>query len=205
MHPALRIRTAGPIGLRANHRGRLTGSFSRAGPVDFGRALLVPDLQDNLLSVPALADAGFTISFKKSACVIDGPGAELTAPRVGNSYVLHIPFPQESAAKATSEADANTLWHRRFGHPGRDRTAALSDAVIGAPLRLELPDGICDTCVTCKSTRLPFPSAGERASELLGLVHGDLQGPMSVEGWDGSRYVLNLVDDASRTCVTYLY
>jgi hypothetical protein len=65
VHPALRIRTAGPIGLRANHRGRLTGSYS-VGPLDLGRALLVPDLQDNLLSVPALADAGFTISFKNN-------------------------------------------------------------------------------------------------------------------------------------------
>ena len=66
-----------------------------ADPVDLGRALLVPELKDNLLSVPALADAGFTISFNKSACFINGPGAELIAPRVGNSYILDIPVPQE--------------------------------------------------------------------------------------------------------------
>ena len=208
--PALRIRTAGPVGLLGTHRGRLIASFKRpAGGgsrtrIDLGNVLLVPELQDNLLSVPALADAGFSVSFDKSSCCITGTEAKLTALRIGDSYVLDIPYPQEGAATAASEADVNALWHRRFGHPGRDRTAALSDAVVGAPQQLALPGGICDTCATCKITRLPFPGPGDRADELLGIVHGDLQGPMGVDGWDGSKYVLNLVDDASRCCATYL-
>lgn len=57
----------------------------------------------------------------------------------------------------------------------------------------------CEGCVLGKQFELPFPKAkARRATELLGIVHGDLNGPMRNPAWDGSRYIFLLVDDYSR-------
>jgi len=50
---------------------------------------------------------------------------------------------------------------------------------------------------------LPFKNNRERATELLGIVHTDLNGPQKYIGYDGSRYFLSFVDDKSRLAVIY--
>ena len=58
---------------------------------------------------------------------------------------------------------------------------------------------LCDTCVTTKQCRRPFPQQTEyHAQEQLELVHGDLCGPVTPTTPGGRRYFLLLVDYASR-------
>ena len=64
--------------------------------------------------------------------------------------------------------------------------------------------GDCESLPTCESYLLskmiksPFTEKGERATELLGLVHTDVCRPMSTSARDGYFYFITFTDDLSR-------
>ena len=70
------------------------------------------------------------------------------------------------------------LWHCRLGHINKNRINRLAQEGI-----LEVGDceslPTCESCLLGKMTKSPFTGKGERASELLGLVHSDVCGSMS--------------------------
>jgi len=53
-------------------------------------------------------------------------------------------------------------------------------------------------------TKAPFTGLGERASELLGLVHTDVCGPMSSVARGGFQYFITFTDDYNRYGYIYL-
>ena len=53
-------------------------------------------------------------------------------------------------------------------------------------------------------TKAPFTGQGERASELLALVHTDVCGPMSSVARGGFQYFITFSDDFSRYGYIYL-
>src|ERR1044071_860365 len=63
---------------------------------------------------------------------------------------------------------------------------------------------VCEGCVYGKQAKGSFPSGKAwRASEVLGLLHADLCGPMQTESMGGSRYFLLITDDQSRMSWVY--
>ena len=63
---------------------------------------------------------------------------------------------------------------------------------------------MCETYLHGKMTKSPFTSQSERASDLLGLVHTDVCGPMSYVARGGFQYFINFTDDFSRYGYIYL-
>ena len=55
-----------------------------------------------------------------------------------------------------------------------------------------------------KMTKTPFSRYGERTSELLGLVHTDICGPVTIEARGGYSYFITFTDDLSRFGYAYL-
>jgi hypothetical protein len=53
-------------------------------------------------------------------------------------------------------------------------------------------------------TKTSFIKKGERLKDLLGLVHSNVCGHMSISVKDGSRYFVTLTDDFSRYGYVYL-
>ena len=53
-------------------------------------------------------------------------------------------------------------------------------------------------------TKSPFSGHGERAADLLGLVHTDVCGPMSTQAMGGFSYFITFIDDRSRFGYVYL-
>ena len=53
-------------------------------------------------------------------------------------------------------------------------------------------------------TKRPFTRKGERATELLGLIHSDVCGPMSSTARGGYQYFVTFTDDCSRYGYVYL-
>ena len=53
-------------------------------------------------------------------------------------------------------------------------------------------------------TKTPFSGVMERASDLLGIIHTDVCGPMSVSTRNGYRYFVTFTDDLSRYGYIYL-
>ncbi|KAK8656474.1 hypothetical protein V6N13_098424 [Hibiscus sabdariffa] len=55
-----------------------------------------------------------------------------------------------------------------------------------------------------KMTKAPFSGKGERASDLLGLIHSDACGPMNTQARGGFQYFITFTDDFSRYGYIYL-
>lgn len=62
----------------------------------------------------------------------------------------------------------------------------------------------CEPCLMGKMTRTPFNGMVERATDLLGIIHTDVCGPMSVSTCNGYRYFVTFTDDLSRYGYLYL-
>jgi len=62
----------------------------------------------------------------------------------------------------------------------------------------------CESCLKGKMTKSPFTGSGERASELLGLIHTDVCGPMKIQARGGYSYFITFTDDMSRYGFVYL-
>ena len=62
----------------------------------------------------------------------------------------------------------------------------------------------CESCLMGKITRSAFTGKGERASELLGLIHTDVCGPMSTKARGGYNYFITFTNDLSRYGYIYL-
>ena len=53
-------------------------------------------------------------------------------------------------------------------------------------------------------TKAPFTGQSERASDLLGIIHSDVCGPMSIHARGGYSYFITFTDDFSRYGYIYL-
>ena len=62
----------------------------------------------------------------------------------------------------------------------------------------------CESCLLGKMTKAPFAGHSERASDLLGLIHTDVCGPISSIARGGYQYFINFTDDISRYGYIYL-
>ena len=56
----------------------------------------------------------------------------------------------------------------------------------------------CESCLLSKMTKTPFAKSCERASDLLGLIHSDVCGPMSTTARGGYEYFITFTDYLSR-------
>ncbi|KAM2442151.1 hypothetical protein PS1_023292 [Malus domestica] len=64
--------------------------------------------------------------------------------------------------------------------------------------------GTCEPCLLGKMTKSSFTGKGERATEILGLIHTDVCGPMSTTSREGFSYYITFTDDHSRFGYVYL-
>ena len=62
----------------------------------------------------------------------------------------------------------------------------------------------CESCLRGKMTKSPFNKQGERASDLLGLIHTDVCGPLSTTARGEFSYFVTFTDDFSRYGYVYL-
>ena len=81
--------------------------------------------------------------------------------------------------KLRDEINLKYLWHLRLGHIGEDKINRLERDEI---LNLIKSESILanESYLWEKISRLPFMGQGERATELLALVHTDVYGPFDV-------------------------
>jgi hypothetical protein len=70
------------------------------------------------------------------------------------------------------------IWHCRLGHINEKRIERLHKDGLLSSFDFESFD-TCGSCLLWKMTKAPFTSQSEMTSDLLGLVHTDICGPMS--------------------------
>lgn len=101
----------------------------------------------------------------------------------------------ENDSVVTQKPKENSiLWHRRFGHTSFDYMDFLKSELKN----MTIPkNSVCETCIKGKHSRKPFSDKGNRAKQLLELVHTDLCGPLQVKSFKGNRFILTFIDDFS--------
>jgi transposase InsO family protein len=102
-----------------------------------------------------------------------------------------------------SDDNAMYTWHCLLGHVGVKCMKKLhADGLLGS-MDFDSFD-TCEPCLLGKMSRTPFTGLVERASDLLGIIHTDVCGPMSVATRNGYRYFVTFTDDLSIYVYIYL-
>ena len=105
--------------------------------------------------------------------------------------------------KRKLDLDSSYLWHCRLAHIGKTRMKKLQRDGILENINDESLDK-CESCISGKMTKKPFNTNIERATDLLGLIHTDVCGPLRHVSRKGASYFLTFTDDYSRYGYVYL-
>ncbi|GJW60437.1 retrotransposon protein, putative, ty1-copia subclass [Tanacetum coccineum] len=73
--------------------------------------------------------------------------------------------------------DSTYLWHCRLAHINKKRIKQLQQDGLLKSTDDESFDK-CESCLSGKMTKKPFPHSNERAKDLLGIIHTDVCGPL---------------------------
>nr|GEW70822.1 retrovirus-related Pol polyprotein from transposon TNT 1-94 [Tanacetum cinerariifolium] len=99
--------------------------------------------------------------------------------------------------------DSTYLWHCRLAHISKKRIKKLQQE----GLLKSTDDESFDQCVSClsgKMTRKSFPHRPERATDLLGIIHTEVCGPLRHVSRQGASYFITFTDDYKRYGYVYL-
>nr|GEY33989.1 hypothetical protein [Tanacetum cinerariifolium]GEY39019.1 hypothetical protein [Tanacetum cinerariifolium] len=108
-----------------------------------------------------------------------------------------------STKRAKHNLDFTYLWHCRLAHISKKRIEKLQHEGF----LKSTDDESFDQCVSClsgKITRKSFPHRLERATDLLGIIHIDVRGPLRHVPRQGASYFITFTDDYSRYGYIYL-
>ncbi|KAL8118599.1 hypothetical protein AgCh_016205 [Apium graveolens] len=156
------------------------GSFSLHLPtgktIILNNCYYVPSIVRNIVSIPMLDLDGFSFIIKNNKCSIL------------RDNVLY---------------ECGILNNGLLGHISENRLQTLHKEGLLDPFDFESYP-TCESCLLGKMTKSPFSGHGERAADLLGLVHTDVCGPMSTQATGGFSYFITFIDDKSRFRYVYL-
>jgi GAG-pre-integrase domain/Integrase core domain len=103
-----------------------------------------------------------------------------------------------------SSCESETLiWYHRLGHINETHIKKLQQVGLLGCFDLESIT-TCESCLSGKMIKAPFTKKSEKSKDLLGLMHSDVCGPMSISARDGSRYFITFTDDFTRYDYIYL-
>ncbi|CAI5937598.1 unnamed protein product [Closterium sp. NIES-64] len=180
-----------------------------SGPVDVTNVLHVPGVKVNLLSVPQLAKKGVIATINGAKMNLFWKGEQF-AQGVLNGDIYQLKTYSRAASSNVAQGSKATLkaWHNRLAHANYDSVKELAKKGLAKGVDVIAGDdekGVCAACVEGKMARKPF---GSRTSPLaknpLALVHMDVCGPMRHASKGGARFLLVMLDDATRMCWTRL-
>lgn len=172
----------------------------QSNSVRIQNALHVPELRNNLLSVPSITDKGHSVIFERNRAFVkrkDG-STILTATKRNQLYVVDENIDRVMLTK--NEDNRSLLkWHQRYGHVNINdlKKMKAEEIVNGMNFTSNLNELNCEICAKCKIHVLPFKNSTHREKNILGLVHSDIC-PMNVESLGGAKYFITFIDDCTR-------
>ncbi|CAI7728504.1 unnamed protein product [Closterium sp. NIES-53] len=179
------------------------------GPVDIRNVLHVPGLKVNLLSVTQLAKKGVKVTIDDAKMNLFWQGKQF-AQGVLNGELYQLKTHPRVASSNVAQGSKATLkvWHNRLAHANYESVKELANKGLAKGFDVAAGDdekGVCVACVEGKMARKPFGSrTSPLAKDPLALVHMDVCGPMRHTSKGGARFLLVMLDDATRMCWTRL-
>ncbi|KAK8555331.1 hypothetical protein V6N12_009479 [Hibiscus sabdariffa] len=167
----------------------------------------VSSLTKIIIFVYCLDKIGFEIVIKNNCCSFYLNNLFYgSAQLINGLYILNQEneiFNINTKRSKTNDSNQTYLWHCRLGHISERHISKLHKDGLLDPFVFEQMD-VCESCLLGKMTKAPFNGKGERACDLLGLVHSDVCGPMNTQARGGFHYFITFTDDFSRYGYIYL-
>ncbi|XP_070039071.1 uncharacterized protein [Nicotiana tomentosiformis] len=170
----------------------------------------VPKFISNIISTSMLDKRRFHINIGNGICSIHYDNDlyvndylqhdVYVLPNVNEDSIMHV-----SSLKKKRDDQVNHiyLWHCRLGHIGEKRIKKLyKEGYLDKYDFESYPT--CQSCLKGKMTKSPFTGSGERAYELLGLIHTDVCELMKIQARGGYSYFITFTDYMSRYRFVYL-
>ncbi|SOV06693.1 uncharacterized protein UDID_17584 [Ustilago sp. UG-2017a] len=173
------IDTAGKERLQVQAIGDATLQVGNA-KIPLTDVLYVPSLSKNLLSISALTEDGAHVIIEESGATIlqhDGSMVKSKANQhkkrwevYGDSLAAQLNDPLEGIDATTTPVrpashTTSKLWHKRFGHPGRNKTKQIQAHYLGKETQLGHDSKDCNCCSQAKQTRARMTSVRGLAPE----------------------------------------
>ncbi|CAI7887926.1 unnamed protein product [Closterium sp. NIES-54] len=180
-----------------------------SGPVDITNVLHVPGLKVNLLSASHLSKKGVAFTMDDAKMTLFWKGEQF-AQGVLNGELYQLKMHPKAASSNVVQGSKATLkaWHNRLAHANYESVKELANKGLAKGVDVIAGDdkkGVCAACVEGKMARKPFDSrTSPLAKDPLALVHMDVCGPMRHASKGGARFLLVMLDDATRMCWTRL-
>lgn len=168
--------------------------------------LHVTDLGYQLLSLSIMDKQSLKVTFKSERCLIKiGNNLVVSGTMYRNIYKLDIdPFTILSSSALLVNSQ---LWHERLGHVDPDTVIKMSTSnhIKGLPNLKHSENGIhCSGCILGRGQRNPIPKKSEpQSSQILDLVHSEVNGPFDTSSVGGSLYFISFINDFLRWTVDY--
>ncbi|GJU97128.1 retrotransposon protein, putative, ty1-copia subclass [Tanacetum coccineum] len=165
-----------------------------------------------VVSVSRLVDNGFVQCFTDYGISVSKNGVLYfnVVPRNGIYEIdMHDLVPNVNSIYNVSNKrvkhnlDSTYLWHCRLAHINKKRIKQLQQDGLLKSTDDESFDK-CESCLSGKMTKKPFPHSNERAKDLLGIIHTDVCGPLRHVSRQGASYFITFTDDYSRYGYVYL-
>ncbi|KAM1546338.1 hypothetical protein ACFX10_046560 [Malus domestica] len=180
--------------------------------LELKNCLYFPSCIKNLISISKLLRDGHSVLFDKMSCTLylndriisHGNMIEGLFHLETNDGMHCIASRNTSKPKrAREEVNQEKMWHLKLGHVNLEKIHKMSKDGYIHPLGNDRM-GTCECCLKGKMTKSPFTGKGERSTEILGLIHTDVCGPMSTTSRGGFSYYITFTDDHSRFGYVYL-
>ncbi|KAK8600890.1 hypothetical protein V6N12_050735 [Hibiscus sabdariffa] len=187
--------------------GTYTLSLPSGLVLNLENCYFVPSLTKNIISVSCLDKIGFEIVIKNNCCSFYHDNLFYgSAQLVNGLYNLNQDnniYNINTKRSKTNDSNQTYLWHCRLGHISWKRISKLHKDGLLDPFVFEQID-VCEPCLLGKKTKTHFTGRSEWASDLLGLIHSDVCGPMNIQARGGFQYFITFTDDFSRYGYIYL-
>ncbi|GJT20171.1 retrotransposon protein, putative, ty1-copia subclass [Tanacetum coccineum] len=140
-----------------------------------------PTITRGVVSVSRLVDNGFVQCFTDCGILVSKNGVLYfnVVPRNGIYEIdMHDLVPNVNSIYNVSNKrvkhnlDSTYLWHCRLAHINKKRIKQLQQDGLLKSTDDESFDK-CESCLSGKMTKKPFPHSNERAKDLLGIIHTD--------------------------------
>ena len=168
------------------------------------RALLVPEMNINLISCSKLCADGYELRFGRYGCSARKDGIiKMISYKMQGIYPVDVVVKQPShhrcQAALSFSGDDEELWHARVGHANRDSVRKLlrSGAVQHIEGKFTNRAPTCPSCAKGKQSRCVRHRNPACATVVGDVVHSDVCGPMSCMSLGGSKYYVYFIDEFS--------
>lgn len=205
-----KITVCGPDGKTIGH-ANIKGKVMFDGGFTATDVIYIPTIKQNLLSLGKLmGKPGLGISSQGKSFILTKDGCTLTCSTNGSTLLRVneqpcIFYPEVLNNLSHESLAGLDLWHHRLGHASRDVLLRMHKEALVDGLNLKLVcKSHCKGCILGKQVKRPLRKKAIKRSATPGeRIHVDLIGPMRNPSIRGYRYLITIVDDATRifTCL----